>query len=150
MTWRSSPVDRTVDVPMSQCTKQTVDVVQIIPPERVPMRPGDNEKFVLIRNAGDKRDEIDEKRKNFSTLKDMRMLITGGCRENSNDLTEGGLVQNTGPNIEGSQFRSDWLIYQSVWSRRRSDIQRSWRKTWKLRPSRTRSRWKWWCWLTCE
>ena len=62
---RSSPVDRTVDVPMSQCTKQTVDVVQIIPPERVPMRPGDNEKFVLIRSAGDKRDEIDEKRKNF-------------------------------------------------------------------------------------
>ena len=100
-------VERTVDVPMSQSTKETVEAVQIIPPERVPMRPGDNKKFVLIRNAGDKRDDIDEMRKKFSTLKDMRMLITGGWRENSNDLTEGGLVKNTGTNIEGSLFRSD-------------------------------------------
>ena len=91
-----------MDVLMSQSTKETVEVVQIIPPERVPMRPGDNKKFVLIRNAADKRHDIDEKRKKFSTLKDMRMLITGGSRENSNDLTEGGLVKNT-----GSQFRSD-------------------------------------------
>ena len=67
-------VERTVDVPMSLSPKETVEVGQIIPPERVPMRPGDNKKFVLIRNAGDKRDEIDEKRKKFSTLKDMRML----------------------------------------------------------------------------
>ena len=100
-------VERTVDVPMSQSTMETVEVVQITPPERVPMRLGDNKKFVLIRNAGDKRDDIDEKRKKFSTLKDMRMLNTGGWRDNSNDLTEGGLVQNNGPNIEGSQFRSD-------------------------------------------
>ena len=100
-------VERTVDLLMFQSTKESVEVVQIIPPERVPMRPGDNKKFVLIRNARDKRDEIDEKRKKFSTLKDMRMLITGGWRENSNYRTEGGLVKNTGLIIEGSQFRSD-------------------------------------------
>ena len=74
-------VERTVDLLMSQSTKETVEVVQIIPPERVPMRPGDNNKFVLIRNAGDIRDEIDVKRKKFWTLKDMGMLITGGWRE---------------------------------------------------------------------
>ena len=67
-------VERTVDLSLSQSTKETVEVVQIIPPERVSMRPGDNKKFVLIRNAGGKRDDIDEKRKKFSTLKDMRML----------------------------------------------------------------------------
>ena len=100
-------VERTVNVPMSQSTKETVEGVPTIPPEVVPMRPGDNKKFVLIRNVGDKRDEIDEKRKKFSTLKDMGMLITGGWRENSNDRTVGGLVKNTGLNIEGSRFRID-------------------------------------------
>ena len=88
------------------------------------MRPCDNKKFVLIQNAGDIRDEIDVKRKKFWTLKDMRMLITGGWRENSNDLTKGGLVKNTGPDNAVSQFQCDGLIYQWVWSRRLADIQR--------------------------
>ena len=34
------------------------------------------------------------------------MLITSGCRENSNDLTEGGLVQNKGVNIEDHSFEA--------------------------------------------
>ena len=36
------------------------------------------------------------------------------------------------------------------WALRRSDIQHNRRKTWNLRPSRARSRLKWWYWLTCE
>ena len=40
-------VERTVDVPMSQSTKENVEVVHIIPPERVPMRPGHDKKCVF-------------------------------------------------------------------------------------------------------
>ena len=125
MTWRSSirhnrlqhrTVERIVDVPMSRSTEETSDVVQIIPQKCVSKRIGDDEKFVLILNADDKRDEIGEKKKKFSTSKDMGMHLTCGGKEHSNHLSEGGLgglVRNAGSRLRGSQLPSDWLISQS-------------------------------------
>ena len=128
MTWRSSirqqrlqqrTVERTVDVPTSRSTEETSDVVQIILQKCVSKRIGDDEKFVLIQTADDKRDEVDEKRKKFSTSTDIGMPLTGGWKDHSNDLTEGGIVKNAISRLRRSQFRSDKLISQSE---RRVDV----------------------------
>ena len=69
-------------VSMSRSTEETAEVVQIIAQERVSKRTGDDDEFLLIQNADDKRDKIEEKKKKFLTLKDMSMPLTGGwCEE---------------------------------------------------------------------
>ena len=122
--------------------EETSEVVQIIPQKCASKRIGDDEKFVLIQNADDKRDEIDEKRKKFSTSKDTGMHLTGGWKEHSDDLYEGGPVRNAGRKIEGVTVFKRLTDFSVGWALRRSDIQHSRRKTWKLRHSRKRSRLK--------
>ena len=69
-------------MPMSRCTEETSEVAQIIPPKCVSKRIGDDEKFVLIQNVDDERDEIGEKKK-FSTSKAMGMHLACGWKEHA-------------------------------------------------------------------
>ena len=116
-------------VPMSRSTQETSEVVQIITQKCVSKRIDDDEKFMLILNADDKRDEIGEKKKKFSTSKDMGMHLARGWKEHSNDLSEGGLVRIAGRKIERVTVSKRLTDFSVGWALRRSDIQHSRRKT---------------------
>ena len=108
---------------MSRSTKETSEVVQIIPQKCVSKRIGEDQKFVLILNADDKRDEIGEKKKKFSMSKDMGMHLTCGWKEHSNHLSEGGPVRNAGRKIEEVTVSKRLTDFSVGWALRRSDIQ---------------------------
>ena len=112
-------------MPMSQSTKETSEVVQIIPQKCVSKRIGDDEIFVFFQNVDDKRDEIGEKKKKFSTSKDMDMHLTCGWKEHSNRLSEGGPVRKAGRKIEVVTVSKRLTEFSVGWALRRSDIQHS-------------------------
>ena len=94
-------------MPMSRSTEETSEVAQIIPPKCVSKRIGDDEKFVLIQNVDDERDEIDEKKKKFSTSKAMGMHLACGWKEHAIICLRVDFGETLAARLRESQFPSD-------------------------------------------
>ena len=115
-----------MDVPMSRSTEETSEVAQIIPQKCVSKRIGDDEKFVLIQNVDDERDEIGEKKKKkFSTSKAMGMHLACGWKEHAIICLRVDFEETLAA-VTVSKRLTDFSV---LWALRRSDIQHSRRKT---------------------